>query len=212
MSRRPRRDRTETDDPIARRVLSDSAYDRVRTERFSHFKQPVKRKLAVQCALLGALALALPMYALYPADAAAYVPTTDPTSATPVVLLVGAFAVALELLMAGLIAGAALSRVRNAPLTESQAAEVFDVENYATYVGYGTGGVAVVATLGLLALGLGGEATLSAYVSATSANPLRASHSGLTVAAFSTVALTGALLVLLVRGYVVTQLATLGRD
>ena len=198
------------DDPIRQRVLSDSAYDRVRTERFSHFKQPVPKKLGVQCVLIGALALTLPLYGLFPSGAAEYLPTVDPSVASPKVLLMGLFALATELGTAALLVGVALYRVRKEPLTEDQAVSLFTTETFATYLGFGTGGLATVVLLSLFALGLGGESTLGAYVAAMDGtNPFRTSGLGVTVEMFATVALAGALAVYVARGYVTTRLASL---
>jgi len=198
------------DDPILRRVLSESAYDRVRIERFSHFKQPIHQKLLVQCVLLAALTLVLPLYALFPSDAAAYVPTMDPGVASPIALVVGLFALVLELGTALLLIGVALYRVREAPLTEDQAISLFTTETFATYLGFGTGGLTTAITLGLLGLGLGGEATLGTFVETLGGgNPFEPSHLGVSIAAFATAALTCALFVTLARAYVERRVATL---
>ncbi|WP_123535859.1 hypothetical protein [Halosimplex salinum] len=198
------------EDPICQRVLSDSAYDTVQVERFSHFKQPVPRKLLIQCALIGALALTLPVYALFPADAATYLPTVDPTTASPTIILMGLFALVIELGAAALLLGVVLYRVRHEPLTEDQAISLFNTETYATYLGFGTGGLATAVMLALFALGLGGESTLGAYVHAMDgANPFRASGLGVTVDVFATVALAGALAVYVARAYAASRLATL---
>jgi len=204
MSRRhPDETDEATDDPILERVLSDSAYDRVRTERFSHFKQPVARKLAVQSALLGVLALALPLYLLYPSDAAAYLPSTDPATASPIILFIGAFALVVQLGTAALLAGSALYRVRNEPLTEDQAIEAFNVENFAAYFGFGTGGLAIVMTMCMLALGLGGESTLGAYVETMDGtNPFASSIYALPLGLLGTTALAASAVVLAARWYV----------
>lgn len=196
----------DMDDPITRRVLSDSAYDRVRVERFSHFKGPIPRKLAVQGLLLGSLALALPLYSLYPADAAPFVPSLDPGVASPTVLMLGLFAAALEFGTASILVGVGLYRVRNEPLDESQAASLFNAENFATYLGFGTGGFVVAVTLGLLLLGLGGGESLAWYAETMGSNPFRSTNTGFTVAHFATLALAGALAIALAREYVATRL------
>jgi hypothetical protein len=189
------------EDPVLRRVLSDSAYDRVRVERFSHFTQPVPRKLLVQSLLLGALALALPLYLLYPADAASYLPTVDPAAASPIVLVVGLFALALELGTAALLVGVVVYRARNEPLTERAAERLFTTETFATYVGFGTGGLATLVTVGLFALGLGGEPMLASYVETASTGPFRQSDLGVSVRTFAVAAVVGAVGVALAQRY-----------
>lgn len=196
----------DIDDTITRRVLSDSAYDRVRVERFSHFKQPIPRKLAIVGLLLGSLTLALPLYSLYPADAASYVPAIDPGVASPTVVLLGTVGVGIEFGTATLLVAAGLYRARNEPLSESQAISAFNVENFATYVGFGTGGFVVAVTLALFALGLGGAESLAWYTRTMASNPFRPTGLGFTVTHFATVALTGALVVALAREYVATRL------
>lgn len=196
----------DVDDPITRRVLSDSAYDRIRVERFSHFDGPIPRKLAVVGALLGSLVLVLPLYSLYPADVTAYAPSADPAVASPTVVLLGLVGAAVEFGAAACLVGAGLYRARNEPLTESQAVSVFDVQNFATYVGFGTGGFVVAVTLGLFALGLGGAESLGWYVETMGSNPFRPTGLGFTVTHFATVALAGALVVALAREYVATRL------
>lgn len=199
----------EPDDPILRRVLSDSAYDRVRTERFSHFKQPVPQKLRAQCLLLGALTLVLPLYLLFPGDAATYL-VTDPSVASPTVLLLGLFALVIELGTAALLVGVALYRVRHEPIDEDQALSLFVTETFAAYLAFGTGALAIVAMLAVLALGLGGAGSVGAYVEAMNgANPFEASGLGLTVEAFTTLALACALAVYVAKGYAATRLLTL---
>ncbi|MFB6151551.1 MAG: hypothetical protein ABEJ40_07080 [Haloarculaceae archaeon] len=203
-------DETTVDDPILDAFLSDSRYDRIRVERFSHFKQPIPRKLAVQCALLGSLVLLVPLYALYPQSTAEYLPTLDPVVASPKVLFLGAFGVAVELATATLLVAAALYRVRNDPLSEEQAATVFDVENFATYLGFGTGGVTIALTLGFFLLGVGGESALGWYVTTMEgANPFAATGTSFSVGHLATVALSGALAVLVARAYVASELAAL---
>ena len=197
------------DDPILQRVLSDSAYDRVRTERFSHFKQPVPQKLRAQCLLLGALTLVLPLYILFPGDAGAYF-STNPTVASPTVLLLGLFALVIELGTAALLVGVALYRARYEPLDEDQALSLFITETFAAYLAFGTGALAVLVMLAVLALGLGGAATVGAYVEAMDgANPFQASGLGLSVEAFATLALACALTVYVAKGYAATRLLAL---
>lgn len=211
------RDTDESDgstheDPILRRVLSDSAYERERIERFAHFKQPIPRKLAIQGALLGSLALLIPLYSLYPASTASYLPSMDPVVASPKVILLGTFGAAVELMTASLLVGAALYRVRHEPLTRDEAETVFDVETFASYLGFGTGGVCILLTLGFFTLGVGGAETLGWYVDTMEgANPFSATGTGFSIGHLGTIALSGALVIALARGYVATRLAALER-
>jgi hypothetical protein len=199
----------DEDDPILDALVDGSVYDRLRVKRFSHFKQSVPRKLAIQSALLGLLALLLPVYALYPPGAGAYVPSLNPAVASPKVLLLGVFGGVTQFGTAALLVGATLYRFRHQPLTERQATEVLNAETFATYFGFGTGGLAVAVTLCLFLLGLGGESTLGWYITTMDgANPFVSSGMGLTVTHVATGALAGSIVVLSAWAYLAIQLST----
>ncbi len=108
----------------------------------------------------------------------------NPDLASPKVLLLGVFGGFLQLFGATLLVGSVLYRVRLAPLTERQAHAALNAEDFARYVGLGTGGLAIVLSLCLFAVGLGGGDAVSAYIAFTGRNPSAASGFG--VAAFST--------------------------
>jgi len=201
-------DDEQESDPILDALVDGSAYERIRVERFAHFKQPLERKLAIQSAMLGLLALLLPLYSLYPRSAGAYLPSLNPVAASPKVLFLGVFGGAVELVTAALLVGVALYRVRNAPLDEAQAHSILDAENFATYLGFGTGGIAIALTLGFFLLGLGGESTLRWYVEATNGiNPFATTGVDISVAHVATAALSASVVVLTVRAYLREQLA-----
>jgi len=201
-------DKSMPDDPILRRVLSGSAYERERLERFSHFKQPIPKKLTVQGILLGSLALLVPLYSLYPASSAQYLPSMDPVVASPKVVLLGTFGAAIEAGTATLLVAAALYRVRYEPLTEGQAESVVNVETFASYLGFGTGTVCIVATFAFFLLGMGGGETLEWYVAAMDGvNPFTPTGMPFSVGHLGTAALAGALVIAIARGYVATRLS-----
>jgi len=197
---------TQSDDRITRAILSGSTYQRVRYERHSFFRQSVPRTLTLQSVLLGLLAVVLPVYGLYPGGVAEFLPTTNPAAASPKLLLLGLFGGVLELLGAALLVGAALYRIRLAPLTEAQAHTALDVEDFARYVGLGTGGLAIVLTVGLFALGLGGQSTVSAYVAAAGANPFAPSGFDMSVATVSLGAFATSVAVLFTGSYLSVRL------
>jgi hypothetical protein len=161
----------------------------------------------LQSALLGLLVALLPMYGLFPASVAGYLPATDPAVASPKVLLLGVFGGLLELLGATLLVGTALYRVRREPLTESQAHTVLDVEDFARYVGLGTGGLAILLTVCVFAVGLGGGTAVGAYVGTAGANPFVASGMGLPVVAVSLVAFVASVVLFYAGGYLSVRLA-----
>jgi len=200
---------TKSDDHITSAILSGSTYERVRYERHSVLRQTVPRTLTLQSALLGWLAILLPMYGLFPESVAGFLPAVDPAVASPKVLLLGAVGGLLQVLGATLLVGAAVYRVRLAPLTEAQAHTALDVEDFARCVGPGTGGLAILLTVCLFAVGLGGESAVSAYVATAGANPFVDSGFGLPVATVSLVAFGASVAVLYAGSYLSVILALL---
>ena len=197
----------QTDDHITSAILSGSTYEQVRYQRHSFLRQSVPRTLMLQSALLGLLVVLLPMYGLFPTSVAGFLPTTDPAAASPKVLLLGIFGGLLELFGATLLAGSALYRVRSASLTEAQAHRVLDVEDFARYVGLGTGGLAILLTLAVFAVGLGGDAAVSSYVEVAGANPFVDSGLGLPVVAVSLTAFVASIAVFYAGGYLSVRLS-----
>jgi hypothetical protein len=198
---------TKSDDQITQAILSGSTYQRLRYERHSFFRQSVPRTLTLQSAFLGLLAILLPVYGLFPADVAAYLPAADPAVASPKAVLLGAFGGVLQLLGATLLVGASVYRIRLAPLTESQAHTVIDVEDFARYVGLGTGGLATLVAVCLFALGLGGASTVSSYVQTAGANPFAASGLGISVAGVSLAAFVTSVAVFYAGSYLSIRLS-----
>ncbi len=203
---------SQTDDHIASALLSGTTYERVRYQRHAFLRQPVPRTLMLQSALLGLLVALLPIYGLFPSSVAGHLPATDPAIASPKVLLLGVFGGFLELLGATLLVGTALYRVRRAPLTESQAHTMLDIEDFARYVGLGTGGLAILLTVGVFAVGLGGGAAVGTYVETAGANPFVASGVGLPVVAVSLVAFVASVVTFYAGGYLSVRLSQTRRD
>ncbi|PSP84557.1 hypothetical protein BRC96_05415 [Halobacteriales archaeon QS_6_64_34] len=198
---------TEVDDHITSALLSGNTYEKIRYQRHAFLRQSIPRTLMLQSALLGLLVALLPMYGLFPASVAGYLPTTDPTVAAPKALLLGVVGGLFELLSAALLVGAALYRLRRAPLSESQAHRVLDVEDFARYVGLGAGGLAILLTVCLFAVGLGGGAAVESYVGTAGANPFADSGLGLPVVAVSLVAFVASVVSYYVSGYLSVRLA-----
>lgn len=176
------RDTTTDDDRITAAILSGSAYERLRLQRPTYFSQPVHRKLTWQGVLLAGLALLLPLYLLFPGPVAEYLPATNPALASPKVLVLGAVGAGIEFFAATLFVGAALFRIRHYPLSEPQARTVLNVEDFASYLGFGTGGLAIGITVCYFLLGLAGGEAIANYVAAMDGiNPFVASGLGFTV-------------------------------
>jgi len=172
---------SQPDDSITQAILSGSTYEKVRFERHSYVRQSIPRTLVLQSALLGLLALLLPMYGLYPKSVAPYLPAVDPMLASPKVVMIGVFGGLFQLLAAIILVGTAVYRLRNGPLTEAQAHAVLDAEDFARYVGLGTGGLAILVAVLLSAIGLGGGDAVSSYVATMGRNPFVDSGFGLSV-------------------------------
>jgi hypothetical protein len=196
-----------TDDRITDALLSDSAYERVRFERHSYFRQTVPRTLALQSALLGLLALVLPMYGLFPESATSFLPAADPSVASPKVLLLGVFGGLFQLLSAVLLVGAVCYRVTMTPLSESQANKVLNVEDFARYVALGTGGLAILVTVCLFAVGLGGGPAIQSYVEVVGRNPFAASGFDIAVSTVSLLAFVASVLVFYAGRYLAVRIA-----
>jgi hypothetical protein len=200
------------DDTITDAILSGSAYERLRLQRQTYFSQSIPTKLTWQSLLLAGLALLLPLWALYPDTVASYVPTTDPSLASPKVLLLGLIGAGVELFTAALLAGAGLYRIHRYPLTEGQAHTVLNVEDFASYLGFGTGGLAIGITVMYFLIGVAGGSAIESYVKAMSVNPFAASGIGLSVAELATFAFIGCVVLMTLRVYLRYRLLALKNE
>jgi hypothetical protein len=200
------------DDQITDAILSGSAYERLRLQRETYFSQSIPTKLTWQSLLLAGLALLLPLWALYPATVAEYVPATDPSLASPKVLLLGLIGAGVELFTAALLVGAALYRIHRYPLTEDQARTVLNVEDFASYLGFGTGGLAIGITVLYFLIGAAGGSAIESYVQKMSSNPFEASGVGLSVAELATFAFVGCVVLMTLRLYLRYRLLALKTD
>lgn len=190
---------SDSDDPIAESVLSESVYERLRyTEGIITI--PVSRVLVIQAALLAALALIWPLYALYPGAIAAHVPTLDPFGATPKLLFLGLVGWATELAAALLLAGLWHYRQRNAPLSEETARTIYDVEQIAAGLSIVTGGLAIAVTVSLVSIGVFGEAAITAYLDGIAGDDVFTQTGlGLSVGHLAMLSVLSSVLVLLLR-------------
>jgi hypothetical protein len=165
--------RDDTDDPVTRALLGESTYERLRTTRFGMFKQPLHRKLRWQSALLSALALVLPLMAVFPAEVRASLPGGGSmVGAAPKVVVLGLVGGTVVLLGGLTLTVVGVLRVRLEPtMTEWQADTLLNVEEVASLLGIGTGGVGILLTLAFTAIGFGGPEAVAAYVHTMGASP-----------------------------------------
>lgn len=163
-------DRVE--DPIATALLGESAYDRLRARRYSLFKQSLPRKLALQAAIMGALALVLPMAMTLPASTRALFPGGDPLAAAPKILLLGAYAGSIVLVAAFGLCYVGYRRLRRGnDLSEREARHLLNVEDVASMISLVTAAAAVAAVDGFFLLGHAGSDAMSAFLAAGGENP-----------------------------------------
>lgn len=206
-------DQDSDDDKITKAFLSGSPYEQLRIQRKTYFSQPVTTKLTWQGALLFVIALFLPVYALYPAAVIEYLPAADPMAASPKIVLLGLLGLLIELSTAALLVGTALYRIRYYPLDESQARTALNVEDFASYIGFGTGGFAISITTVYFLLGIVGNGAVKGYIeSMDGVNPFAASGVGLSVAELATIGFIGCILLLSARLYLHYRLLELGTE
>ena len=188
------------DDPIARKVLSDSPYDRLHVRQFSYFTQPIDRKLALQSYLLFVIAALLPVLALTP-------PTirqtylTDVAAATPKLAFLALLAL---IFVAGAGVGLAVTeyvRLRARPLDERLAREIVTFETLCSLIGFGTGGCATLAVYLCVLLGFGGPEVLDTFLAAGGGNPIAPSGVGISVGVVTTIALVAGVVLQTLSAY-----------
>lgn len=198
---------TDDTDDITSAVLSGSMYNQLRLQRRTDFSQTTVTKLTLQSLLLGGLTLLLPIYLLFPSTAMEYLPAADPATASPKVLILGVVGAGIVSFTALLLIGAALYRIRNHPLDESQAQAVLNVEDFASYLAFGTGGLAIGLTVVYFMIGLGGGSAVESYIQAMDGvNPFAASGTGLSVVELAVSSFLGCTVLLTIRLYLKLRL------
>ncbi|MFC7070346.1 hypothetical protein [Halobaculum lipolyticum] len=178
------------DDPIAAALLSESAYERVRYQRFGWFKQPVTRKLTLQSHLLHLLAGVLPVLALLPPDIRSAYFGGSVAAAAPKVGVVALVAVGVVAAAGvGLVGVGTIRLARGDDFDEHTAHSVLDFEDLCSMAGLATGGIATVATYAFVLMGFGGVETVRAWVAVGGGNPYAPTAVGPTVATVAVTAL-----------------------
>jgi len=163
------------EDPIAAALLGESQYERLRARRYGIFTQSIPRKLAFQGAVLATLALVYPLALTLPASTRTLFPGGTPLASTPKILLLGAYAGALELVaVLGLVYVGYRVHRDYGTLGEHEAHHLLNVEDVASMVSLVTGAVAVAAVNGFFLLGHAGPDAMSAFLAAGGKNPFAA--------------------------------------
>ena len=160
-------------DPVTKALLGESAYERLRATRFGMFKQPIHRKLRWQSGLLFGVALLLPLMALFPAEVRSSLPGGGSlVGAAPKVALLGLVGGIVVFLGGVTLTAIGVVRVRLEPtMTEWQADTLLNLEEVASLLGIGTGGVGVLLTLVFTAIGFGGSEAVGTYVRTMGTSP-----------------------------------------
>ncbi|GAB7092916.1 hypothetical protein JCM30237_00680 [Halolamina litorea] len=159
------------DDPIASALVGGTVYERLRVERYQLFRQSIPVKLAAQGAILAGLALVIPLAMTLPSSTRALFPGGDPLTASPKILLLGAYAGAIELVAAAALCYVGYRRLRGGEIGEAEARHLLNVEDVASMVSLVTGGAAVLAVDAFFLLGHGGADAVAELLAAGGSNP-----------------------------------------
>ncbi|MFC7044122.1 hypothetical protein ACFQH6_00705 [Halobacteriaceae archaeon GCM10025711] len=201
----------QLDDPIADAILGGSTYEQLRVLRYAQFKQRIPQKLAWQTVILLSVASLALAAAFFPPSVARMMPAGDAFAMSPKILLLGVFAVGVELLTGAGLVGVALARLHLEPsISERQASTLLDLEDVASLLGLVTGGAAAVVTVAGFLLGLGGAPAIRAYGGLdVGRNPYAPSEFDVTVVEVAVVALAGAVVLFLASRYLERRLQRL---
>jgi hypothetical protein len=183
----------EATDRVMDALLHGSPYERLRLSREGFFKQPIPQKLRAQSALLFALAAVLPIMAALPVDVRETLAAESVTSASPKVILLGLIGGVVVFVCGIGLATLAAARLRlEGRMTEERAHTLLSLEEVASLLGLGTGGIAILLTLGYVLLGHGGMEAVETYIRLAGRSPYAASGVDVSVAAVATSAFVGA--------------------
>ena len=184
-------------DPVANALLGDSTYERLRQLRYSPFDQTIPTKLAWQSGLLFLLALTLPVMAAFPAEVRAMLGDAV-ASASPKMLVPGLVGGAVVFVGGVALTVVGFLRVHLEPgMTEGLAHRLLGLEDVASLLGIGTGGIAVLLTVGYVLMGYAGGRAVESYVEATGLSPFAPSGiEALSVGGVATLAFVGSVALL----------------
>ncbi|PSQ08287.1 hypothetical protein BRC93_15695 [Halobacteriales archaeon QS_5_70_15] len=184
-------------DPVANALLGDSTYERLRQTRYSPFSQRIPTKIVVQSGLLFLLALMLPVMAAFPAEVRAMLGGSA-FSSSPRVLVLGlvggvvVFSGGVALTVVGFL------RVHLEPrMTERLANRLLSLEDVASLLGIGTGGIAILLTMAYVLMGYVSVRAVEWYVDTMGISPFASSGiEPVTVGGVATLAFVGSVALL----------------
>jgi hypothetical protein len=183
---------SERVDRVTDALMDGSAYERLRFERYSVFKQSIPRKLHLQSVLLFGLAAVLPVMAALPAEVRAALPSESVAAASPKIILLGLVGGATVFVCGLGLAMLAAARLQlEGRMTESQAETILSLEEVASLIGLIIGGVSILLTLCYVLLGYVGADAIEAYVRTVGRDPFVASGVGIPVVTVAASAFVG---------------------
>ncbi len=189
------------DDYITHSIVHGTTYERLRASRYSFFSGPLPRKLTHQGVITALLVAILPLALAVPPELA----FPHPSVASPKVVLLGLFGLGVEVLAGTGLVAVALVRMRRDSIDERAAHRLLNVEDVASMLGLGTGGIAILVTVSYFGVATLAPEVLPSLEPAHGGGAFAASGTGLTVT-------TLALLALLVAGaLILTGRALAGR-
>jgi hypothetical protein len=132
-------------DHVTDALMGGSAYERLRFERYSVFKQSIPQKMHFQSALLFGLAAVLPVMAALPADVREALNANEVAAASPRVILLGLLGGALVFVCGIGLATLGFARLKlGSSITESQAETMLNLEEVASLLSLIIGGISGV--------------------------------------------------------------------
>jgi len=172
------------DDHISHAIVDGTPYERLRARRYSLFSGTIPAKLRRQGGLL------LLLTAVVPVLGAATATTEGGTAwsalfTSPKIALLAFFAVGVETLAAVALFAIAALRLKHEILDERTAHRLLNLEDMASMVGLGTGGLAVVLVATYAVVGVLAPDALVGLQPAHSAGPFSASGAGVPLAAIA---------------------------
>lgn len=179
-------------DHVTDALMGGSAYERLRFERYSVFKQSIPQKMHFQSALLFGLAAVLPVMAALPADVREALNANEVAAASPRVILLGLLGGALVFVCGIGLATLGFVRLKlGSSITESQAETMLNLEEVASLLSLIIGGISIVLTICYALMAHGGMGTIQAYVRTVGRDPYVASGFDVSVVAVAASAFVG---------------------
>lgn len=175
------------EDQISRAIVDGTPYEQLRARRYSLFSGSIPTKLRRQGGVLITLTATVPILAAATATTEGG-GTWAALFASPKLALLGLFAVGVETLAATVLFAIAALRLRHEILDERTAHRLLNLEDMASMMGLGTGGLAVGLLVCYAVVGVLAPDALVGLQPAHSGGPFSTSGTGVPLAAVAAVA------------------------